>query len=190
MVLLNRIRIDWAGTPVTGASVTTLHYDATGGAVPDVAKVLTAFQGIASSLPTGLTITVPNSGDVIDSATGVLQTTWTGGVGGTATGSDGTTYPKGVGAVLTMLTAGVANGRRVRGRVFLVPLGGSGYATDGTINNALLGPLAAVGTNLMAAGPLMIWHRPKLTAPGTGGAFLVTTTRVPDKVAILRSRRD
>lgn len=189
MGLLNRVRVSWSGSCIVGASCTTLYYDASGGAVPNVASISTAFGSIYTSLPSSVTLTIPSSGDVIDSATGQLQSTWTAAGAQTVTGNDNGNVAAGVGACVTLDTGGVENGRRVRGRIFVVPLPVSSYDTTGTLNNALLGPLKGLGDKLIAAGPLMIWHRPTTALPGTGGAFLVTGARVADRVSVLRSRR-
>jgi hypothetical protein len=97
------------------------------------------------------------------------------------------------GVVITWLTQGVRNGRRVRGRTFLVPTSNSVYENNGTLNSTIQGEFAAAAGTLRAPVnglQLTCWSRN--TAPGVedGESHLVTGSNVPDMAAILRSRRD
>lgn len=190
MALLNRVRVDWAGSAVRGASCTTLHYDATGAAVPNVAAIKSAFAAFNTALPGGVTLTIPGSGDQIDPANGMLMSSWTASGGGTVTGTSSGTVAGPAGACITLNTVTIFDGRRVRGRLFMVPLAAIAYGADGTLDDGVRGSLVTLGNALMAAGPLVVWHRPKPTSPGTGGWAAVTSVSVRDKVAVLRSRRD
>lgn len=107
-------------------------------------------------------------------------------VQGTASGG----YSAASGAVINWLTTQSMGTRLLRGRTFLVPLSGGAYQSDGTIATAVLTVLrdAAYDLRLAVGADLAVWHRPK---NGTGGlAVKVTGSRVPDKAAILTSRRD
>jgi hypothetical protein len=92
--------------------------------------------------------------------------------------------------VITWLTGLVHQGRRVRGRTFLVPTANQFFDTNGTLAAAFLTNLrtAAAAYIATAVNPA-IWARPD---PGTtnGAAFAVAAASVADKVAVLTSRRD
>jgi len=107
-------------------------------------------------------------------------------INGNATGS----YSAPSGAVITWLTGLVHQGRRVRGRTFLVPIANQQLDTNGTLGSAFLTNLrtAAAAYIATAVNPC-IWARPD---PGTtnGAAFTVAAASVADKVAVLTSRRD
>lgn len=103
-------------------------------------------------------------------------------------------YSAASGAVITWRTGGVRNGRRVRGRTFLVPAGYITLQTDGTIEPGSLLGFQNAANGLLAphinGQKLHVWARP--TAPGAedGIAHPVLSASVPDKVAVLKSRRD
>ena len=75
----------------------------------------------------------------------------------------------------------------------MVPLGGNGLDVSGTLDNTRLTAWRTATTALIAAagvGDLGVWGRP--TAPGaTDGVWAVVKSfTIPDKAAILTSRRD
>jgi hypothetical protein len=104
-------------------------------------------------------------------------------------------YSAASGAVITWRTAGVRNGRRVRGRTFIVPLANSAYQSDGTLAAAMI---TSLNTNLQGAGflgstesaILGVYSRPSVKGASDGTWHQVTGFTIPDKVAVLRSRRD
>lgn len=105
----------------------------------------------------------------------------------------GTTYSAASGANITWRTAGVRRGRRVRGRTFLVPIASLQYDNDGSLAASTVTMFTNAATALAdfsGTMPLGVWSRP--TGPGLedGQWFPVSSVTVPDKVAILRSRRD
>lgn len=95
------------------------------------------------------------------------------------------------GAVINWNTADYRFGRRVRGRTFLVPLANTSYEADGTLTTAALSALRSGASELqggLTEADFGVWSRPR---GGSGGVFAtVTGHSVPDKVAVLRSRRD
>lgn len=102
-------------------------------------------------------------------------------------------YAAASGFVVTWRTAGVRNGRRVRGRTFLVPAASVSYGADGTIESVTLGTLTTQATTLAGIGgtsPLQVWSRPSGPGASDGVAFDVASVSVPDMAAVLRSRRD
>lgn len=185
---LDRFVVSWSGPQVKGAAVNVLHF-ASADAV-DPADVLAAYQELDGCVPQGVTITVPSTGDVIDDQTGQITGGWARSGGGSFSSNLLTqNAAAGCGANVTWDTATVINGRRMRGRTFLVPLGAQVYEADGTLSSGTLALVNAFATALRAAGGLRILRRPGgPTGPGgTSGA--VTGHRVPDHVSVLRSRR-
>ena len=82
-----------------------------------------------------------------------------------------------------------ANGRRVRGRTYLVPLV-SFTEADGSVSSTPLGAVTAAATAALGGtGSLGVWTRP--SPGGSDGTFSIAISAlVKDKVAVLTSRRD
>ena len=155
-------------------------------------RVRTFFDTIKSYLPSAVTITFPTEMEELDTATGDLEGTLPidtlTNVVGTVPGA----FSSPTGACVSWSTGQIVNGRRLRGRTFLIPLGQTSYQTDGTLLDAVRTGIVAAGTTLSSFQDnlvLAIWHRP---APGgsDGVAAQVGSASVTDKAAVLRSRRD
>ena len=187
MAVLNRHRTVWSGF-VGGPGVTTLYWsDVTG---PNLTAWNTHLTAIAARYPSVITWTSQNTGDRIDDATGAIVGAWTVGAVApvVATGTGGYFAP--AGNVINWRTAGIVNGKRVRGRTFMVPLNGSSQDTDGSIATASISTLRTALASFVtaAAADLRVWHRP---VDGSGGSsHVVTAADIPDKACVLRSRRD
>lgn len=156
-------------------------------------RVRAWFQTFSSSLPSGVTITFPTVLERFDTGTGVLEEELPLDPLTTVTGAGSGNYSSAVGACINWRTTSVLNGRRVRGRTFIVPLTAVAYAADGTLSDTLRTTFQTNANALLDPGitdlPLCIWAQP---APGgsDGTAHQVTTATVADKTAVLRSRRD
>lgn len=191
---LFRVVLTWQGPQVKGNAVTVLHFDGSNQTAPPVAAIKTAFDSVAGILPVGVTVTTPNTGDIIEDTTGALTGAWTGTGGGVSNGSGPANCPAGVGACVGWATGGLVTGkrgpRRLRGRTFIVPLHNSCYDSDGTLYSTALGTMNTFKTNLLAAGGMAIWHRPTAAAPSSGTSYAVASGTVKDRVAYLSSRRD
>lgn len=148
---------------------------------------------IAALCPTGLSITTEPTVEIIQADTGNLVGFFSTVPGAIATGARTTTYSAASGACISWGTNGIRNSRRVRGRTFAVPLAGSVYHTDGTINDTDLALLRQIGTQMIATNAVSdfgIWARPTSKGATDGVWFSAQTSSVKDKAAILRSRRD
>ena len=187
---LNRLVLTWSGPQVVGGGVTVMHFEGAEGAVPDCAAIKAAWEAMATSIPSGVTITVPNSGDVIEDTTGLLVDVWTGTGGGTVAGSGPSNSFSGVGACISWLTGGIVNGKRLRGRTFVVPLCAGVADLDGTITASTMTQLGTLANALQASGGLAVWHRPTTAGGSDGTSYGVLSNRVRDKAAFLSSRRD
>jgi len=187
MTTLVRVRVALGGTAVTGPGVSTFY---SAGAASVIQPALKAFYtSLLSAFPIGLTITVPTAGETIDDNTGAINGAWAAGSGGTLTGAGAGNYPAGVGARIVWETAGITGGRRVRGSTYLVPLAGGSYDADGSIIAAGIVSFDAAASTLVTAlgGEMVILSR--VTSSHSGTSHAVTSSRTPDKVSWLRSRR-
>jgi len=159
-----------------------------------VTRTNTFIGAIADRLPPNVNLTVQAEVDVIEEADGQLITSFTvptpTAIPGTATV---TTYSAPTGVVVTWRTATVRNGRRVRGRTFLVPVSNVCYQTDGSLEPASLTDIQTAASALASqtgTPDLGVWARPTGPAATDGVWCPVTAATVPDMAAVLRSRRD
>lgn len=191
-----RYTVRWGG--FTGApGFTNFHFGAEtpppSQAVLDATavKVRAFFNTFATNFPSGLSISFPGEVDQLNTGTGALENVYNVPVQTVVTGSASGTYGAGVGACIAWTGFGLANGRRPRGRTFLVPLAPLSFQTDGTLADTFRTNLVTAANTLAddtSGLPLMVWHRP---VSGVGGSsHQVVSASVTDKTAILRSRRD
>lgn len=155
-------------------------------------RVTSFFNELNTLLPSEVQYQNDPEVPVFDEATGSLigyslpGTQGTPGTGGMTGG-----YSAASGAVITWNTDSVRGSRRIRGRTFIVPLGGTAYQNDGTLTTSTITALQDAAGELIQGGPsndFVIWSRP---VNGAGGiAAPVTGYRIPDMSAVLRSRRD
>lgn len=149
------------------------------------------FQGVREELAGDTTVTIQGTADNIDETNGNIigQVDFDQPPVVLANGS--ATYSAATGAVVNWMTGAYKNGRRVKGRTFLVPLGSGAFDGQGDLAAATLTVLRDAAQGLVANPgpvPMVVWSRPK---NGAGGSVAtVTSARVPDLGAILRSRRD
>lgn len=186
---MNRVLVSWSGSGVVGSAVNVLSFAAEGGD-PDVGAIGLAYAELQPILPVGVAISVAGSGDTYDDATGTLVGSWTAAGAGSFNGEAAFNPAAGVGACVTWNTGLIVNGRRLRGRTFLVPLATSAYDADGTLTASALTALQSFATALLMTGPMGVWHRPTTPGGSDGAASGVVSYRLRDKVAILTSRRD
>lgn len=195
MATINRMRADWAS--FTGAPGVSTFYSLA--PETDIVALGAFFLAQEPHLPAGLTIVMEGFGDQISDVDGSLLGSWAAPVPSSTLGSSNTGYAAPAGCVIDWLTNVVVDGSRVVGRTFLVPLSNSSYDPEGTLNNTILAAIQTSADNLIAAsaGNLVVWHRPRKSPvppstlpPHAGSHAVITGSRVRDKVAVLRSRRD
>jgi len=186
---MQRVSVAWQNWP--GAPGSTVFYGSSATwAQADVDALRTFFAAFSSLLPSGLTITVPPSGDTVDDQTGAIVGAWSVATPPiVVTGSGAGNYAGNAGAVVHWLTDDVVNGRRVRGRSFLVPLVSTAYDTAGSLATTAITTLTNAAAALVSAtNPrLLVWHRP--LPPAAGSSYPINASRVPDLAVSLRSRR-
>lgn len=160
-----------------------------------VTRVKTFFDGIQLYMPNAVRVQVQGDVEVLDPTNGTLQDVYSTTQPSYTQGNSGsvTTFASAVGAVVGWRTSQVRNGRRIRGRTFLVPLSSGAFEADGTLNGGVVTGISTAATTLKnstGAAGLGVWGRP--SAPGaTDGVWApATAVAVPDMGAVLRSRRD
>lgn len=198
MANMSRVRTSltgFAGAP----GVSTMYFL---GTAPPVFNVHSFWLAIKAFLPADVRVSVESAGDVIESTTGVLSGSWVGDPQADVQGTGPNGYSAASGALVRWETSLVADGHRVRGRTFIVPLDGASYNLIGSIQADTLTVLRSAGTALATdtASSFVVWHRPFAgsAAVGTrparaahaGLAVPVSGSTVPNEAVVLRSRRD
>lgn len=156
---------------------------------PAQAALNTFWSAIHNTWPSTFSVTLPTTGPIIEDTTGRLEGVWSGGGPLTVAGLGAGKYSAASGYLIHWLTGSFLNGRQVRGKTFFVPIDPGTYDTNGTIDNTTRTTIEAAANALVAAAGLLVWHRPTEEAPSSGHAYPVTSAVVPDRVAVLRSRR-
>ncbi len=190
-----RTKIRWSG--FTGApGYTILHFDAsttpTQAGAQDVYDATATFaSNLVSNLPTQVRLTTEAAVEVVDQTTNQLENIYNVTAAATSSGLASGGYSAAAGACIIWETGEVRNGRRVRGRTFVVPMSASLYETDGTLASAAITDLQQAASSLAGGGfSFGILARPTSTGAADGDFYTVSSGRVTDKTAILRSRRD
>lgn len=197
---LVRGKIRWT-IPGAGTAWTVLHFGTLNLAEPtqaDADAVVTRMQNWATAikalLPNVVSLNVQAETEVINEESGLMLGILTSPTPATQTGTAaaGVGWAAAAGAVVSWSTPNVRNGRRIRGRTFVVPVSNEVWDVDGTLKAVPFNTLNTAATALRADAAdidLRIWCRP--TAPGAndGAEGLVMGHRVPDMSAVLRSRR-
>lgn len=149
------------------------------------ARVRTFFAAWTTYIPSGIRISFGGPAQIFSDAAvleGEVTYTSPADVNGTAAGA----YAAASGATVQWLTNAYQNGRKVRGRTFMVPLAAA-YDTAGTLATAVV-------TNGTAAANALANDVPGLTLVTRSGAIVqrasIVGGVVADRAAVLRSRRD
>lgn len=189
-----RITARWTG--FTGSpGYSNFFFAGGGGLISDAQqvsdRVATAFEALASVLPTNVAVTTEAEAAVIDSDTGELTGFQPVDQERVPALGGGTSYSGASGAVVNWRTDDVRFGRRIMGRTFIVPIRADAYDDEGTLSTAALDDLRTFADTLTSwdfDSEFGVWSRPR---GGSGGVFATATSyNVPDKAAVLRSRRD
>jgi hypothetical protein len=197
MANIDKIVVTWNG--FIGAPGYTVLYASASQGQSLQSQVVSMFQSFAAYFNPAVVFSVAVNGPTIDEATGKMVNAWTGGgvnsIPGTATAQ---AYSSTSGALVRFETGRFQNGRRVRGRMFLVPIAANTYSQTGTITPSVANAIKAAADKLLTLpGQLVVYSRPiydNSTSPPTlkrpGSSFPVTSTTCPTKVTYLSSRRD
>lgn len=162
----------------------------------------TLYTTLLLRMPLALTSQVETAGDFLEATTGTITGAWSAASTLPASGSAAGVYAAPVGLCLTWTTGTITDGKRVKGRTFVVPMSQNVYGADGSAENTNLTAIrdAAAAFQVATSGNLVVWHRPRAAraADGSrpavvaraGSHAVVTGSFVRDKIAVLRSRRD
>lgn len=194
MATLQRVRSVWTG--FQGAPGYTDMYfgvsDPPSESAQDHVDAVADFWGaLVSFIPTVVTITVEPVVIELEAEDGLIIGERTVGtapaaVDCTASGA----YAAPTGCTVQWITSTYLGGRRLRGRSYVVPLSTQAYQDNGTLYDTTRAAIEAAGEALRVdAGDMVVWHRPT-DAGNDGTQALVTSVKVGDRCAILRSRRD
>lgn len=194
MATLVRLTAIWTG--FAGAPGYTNWYGISDGDAAAAANALggrmrTFFDAVKAYIPNTANIKVQRLYQVINDVNGNIisegnLTTDPLTVAGTAAG----TYAAPAGMCINWETGAFnANGRRIRGRTYLVPMGAF-MEGDGTVSSTALSTITTAATAALGGtGGLGVFTRPP--AGGGSGTFnLAIAANVKDKVAVMTSRRD
>lgn len=195
MAPILRYRFHWSGASI-GSGTSALYCDGAGSAqafATACQTFLTAATKKSSNgdvIPLGISISSDNVVDQLEATTGKLTGQSSVTPGTTVTGTGGQGYSAASGACITWNTGDFHNGRRIRGRFFIVPLAGVGLDNNGTLDDTYRTAIInAANALITSAVSLVVWHRPTTKGGSDGGSHFVQSPHVTDKVAILTSRR-
>ncbi len=193
-----RYRFVWSG--LSGLPGVTTMYGADDTLINAAAK--TFFTAFGANFPSNTTITFPSSVDILDDITGDFTATSVPDTVPTplTIGSNAAWNPS-EGLVVHWKTSGVVNSHRVTGSTYIVPMfvAGPSGAPIASIRTSVITAAAAFVT--ACSGKLRVWSRPVaaktaiehpphgLTARD-GSSYPVIASSVPNKIVVLRSRRD
>jgi hypothetical protein len=200
MLEIARVTTKWTGL-AGGIGYTNLYYRDFETVGIDQAIVNGSVQrtdtwnaAISANVPTGITLEIEPTVAIINAEDGVLQRFMNHVIATQRPGSGTGAYSAASGACVNWYTAGVRKGRRIRGRSFLVPFAGASLATNGTLDDTKLNTLRTATNTLVTSqttpGDLGVWARPTTKGATDGVWNVVNSFTIPDKAAILRSRRD
>jgi hypothetical protein len=150
----------------------------------------TFLTAIKNTWPSAVTVTLPATGPVIEDTTGRMEGTWAGGTSTPIQGLAAGKFSAASGYMVHWLTGSFLNGRQVRGKTFFVPIDAGSYDTNGTLDNTTRTNIQSAANTFVGAAGALCWHRPTTDGGTDGHGYPITSALVPDKVAILRSRRD
>ena len=194
-----RVKINWTGF-VGSPGYTNLNFEhIVDGAwtQPEVdaavAQVQTWVTAQRPFLPPSVVVGIDPAVSEHNEQTGDIENFFTATPAAAAAGtSTSTTFTSGAGYCISWSTGGVRNGRRVRGRTFVVPIASSQYETDGSLLNASIttwrNAANALATDANNVRLGIFAHTPGAIIPD-GGIYDVTSVNIKDRPAFLTSRR-
>lgn len=199
MAEMLRVKILWTGLP-GGTGYTNLFFREFSAGAQTQAIAQSAVDRtniflatLSGRLPPSVTLAIDGVVDRIEETNGELQGFFNVTAPASRVGTGTGNYSAASGAVINWYTNGVRTGRRIRGRTFLVPFAGDALGPNGTLDDTKLASLRSAVTTLIDAagtGDLGVWARPSVKGATDGVWTAVSSFSIPDKVAVLRSRRD
>lgn len=166
------------------------------------ASVHAFWSALVNKLPRNLRINVETGGDIISDVTGEIVGAWPGEPTSEIQGAGDSEVAAPVGAQVPWVTSTILDGKRLKGRTFLVPIPSSTFTAGGVVNDGAVTMYhnAAVALIAEQETSFVVWHRPRLKPITTksgkvlpahdGGHGLITSSPTSNKAVVLRSRRD
>jgi hypothetical protein len=201
MASLLRVKIRWSGYQ-GGPGYSILHFrdftsnvGSEGQVAGAVAKTDAFINAVRFAVPPAVTLQTVSDVEELEDTTGELTNVYQATVAAATAGqaSSAVGFAAAVGAVVNWRTGGVRNGRRVRGKTFLVPLSSASFENNGTLATATMNGLNTAATaliNPVGDGDFGVYARPSAPGATDGQWFVATAHNIPDMGAVLRSRRD
>lgn len=170
-----------------GASSTPVTADC----VDVCARVRAFWDAIKGLMASGVTISGPQSVDVISEITGDLTGQLTPGALTSVSATGTSSMASATMILLRYNTTLIVGSRRLQGRSYIGPVGTNTNANgnvQSSSNATLLSGAASFNTGATASA-LQVWHRPTQSSPVGGIASAVTGYGTATEFAVLRSRR-
>lgn len=203
MTNIQRERVSWSGF-IGAPGISTFYFSDAAAAIDDLFAWLAAMKG---PLPTNVSMQMPTDGDIIDALSGDITGGWTQAASAAHVGAYSGGYSAASGFQVVWNTAGILDGRRLKGRTYFVPSGNGTFTSDGTLEDTGRATLQTACNAFVTAmaGNLKVWHRPRAFTPAwtdvrglthpakaarAGGFDSVISAFVPDKSVVLTSRRN
>lgn len=190
------VRVLWSGTGMTGDGASVFHgrtdgVATTGAAAQSLAdRVREFFNGVKGVMAPGITWTFSNEVTELDTTTGVLLGvhTVTPPISLSSTGTPAN-YSRAAGARVDWNTSAIVNGRRLRGRTYLVPVAGGSLDSTGTLGTSAIATITTAATAYCNTG-VFTSARPGVWSRTHGILADALSGSVDDRTSVLRSRRD
>lgn len=163
------------------------------GAEEAVARVRSFWQALDGLYPQQVSVQVESEVELIEHTNGKLVDVFSVPSVAPVPGFAVANFSAPVGAVINWRTGTIRNGRRLRGKTFVVPLANTAFDTTGTLSDAARSTLSVAAAALAAttgSPDLFVYGRPTTKGGSDGVLGVVTSSSVPDMAAVLRSRRD
>nr|CRY96776.1 hypothetical protein [uncultured prokaryote] len=196
MVSIREITVRWiaAGSP-GGTSV--LHFLDSGAIATQREELNDALTGLLAQLSSSTQYAIAEEGREFDVATGTLTGSWAESTPRSGTGTrPNAPVPNASQALLRLTTSTIIDGRILKGRMFIP---GVSYeaVTGGELTFGAQGAIASAFDDLVTAGELVVWSRPRSARPDAtppvtaraGSAASVISTSAWSELAVLRRRR-
>jgi hypothetical protein len=197
------VRTHWAGTS-GGPGISQFAFagddeftDWNGTYAQTAVNAVRAFWNAGPNyIPNEITLTIDPVVDIYSIVTGALINSFTAATPpATVAGTSASAYMMAAGFKVVFNTATIANGRRVKGGVFVVPCASDTYGATGLVQatpSATFTTAANTMRTTCKAADMdhIVWSRPTTKTSNDGGGAVITGYSVPTKGSVLRGRRD
>lgn len=181
--------------PSGGPGLSVFHGRIQTGSGPEVAsqqladRVRTFFDGVKALFNSGISWQFPGEVLELDTTTGVLTGVHAVTPPANVVGTGSAAMAAPAGAKVRWFTPAIVAGRRLQGGTFLVPLMTSSYESNGTLLGSSITVIDAAAAAFIDTS---LWTNaaPSVYSRTHGIQADITSRRTPDRVSVLRSRRD